>query len=356
MIQRCIMKYSYNKLEKHFNERLKPIYLLYGEEQYIVESVLKKIKKKFGNLQRGINYITLDEANIENLISEVEMPTFSGDRKLIIIRHSHLFLPSNYKPKKDEIKKDWKSIRENISQYIDENIEIVNENAVIVFIEYEVKINDLYEVIDKCGIICKSDYLKLEELVQRLTKICGMYKVNTSNSTMKYLIETSGINLMDLINEIRKLIEYVGTGGTITEKEIDLLSTKTMESMIFELTESMGMKQTSQALEQFNTILHEYTHILKYDNPAQPILISIYKHFKKLYLCQLAVESNRDVATTLDLKPNQVWLVNKYKKQVSLFKTDLRHMLQDLTDLDYMAKTDKIDLVLGIQCIICKYC
>ncbi len=351
------MKYSYSKLEQEINNKeLKSIYLLYGEEQYLIELLLKKIKKKFVNLQRGINYITIDETNIEHLTEEIEIPTFSNDRKLIVVRHSHLFLPSNHKPKKDDVKKDWKHIREDISQYIVKNLDTLTENSVIVFIEYEVTNNSLYEVIEKHGVIHQSNYLKLQELVQKLVKICSMYQVNTTSDTMKYLVETSGVNLMDLINEIRKLIEYVGANGTITEKEVDLLSTKSMESMIFELTESMGMKHISKALEQFNTILHEYTDILKYDNPAQPILISIYKHFKKLYLCQLAIESNRDIATTLNLKPNQVWLVNKYKKQVSLFNADLRPMLQDLIDLDYKSKTNQIDLVLGIECIICKYC
>ena len=67
-MQREIMKYSYSKLEQEINNKeLKSIYLLYGEEQYLIELLLKKIKKKFVNLQRGINYITIDETNIEHL-------------------------------------------------------------------------------------------------------------------------------------------------------------------------------------------------------------------------------------------------------------------------------------------------
>ena len=347
------MKYSYNELEQEINNVLRPIYLLYGEEQYLIETLLKKIKKKFGDIQKGINYILIDETNIEHLTNEIEMPSFCYDKKLIIVRHSHLFLPDNYKPKKDEIKKDWKHIQEVLAKFITDNLETLTSNAIIVFIEDEITQNKLYDAINKYGIIYKSDYLKLPELIHRLTKICGMYKVTTTNPAMKHLVETSGQHLMDLINEIRKLIEYVGPGGTITEKEVDLLSTKKIESVIWKLTEHMGMKRTFNALEEFENMLHEYRHL---DNPAQPILISIYRHFRKLYLCQLAMKSNRDIIATLNLKSNQVWQVNKYKQQVSLFKTDLQPLLQDLIDLDYQAKTNKIDLIIGIQCIICKYC
>ena len=40
---------------------LDSIYLLYGEEQYLLEQTVKKIKKNFGELVNGINYIQMDE-------------------------------------------------------------------------------------------------------------------------------------------------------------------------------------------------------------------------------------------------------------------------------------------------------
>ena len=42
---------------------LDSIYLLYGEEQYLLEQTVKKIKKNFGELVNGINYIQMDEKN-----------------------------------------------------------------------------------------------------------------------------------------------------------------------------------------------------------------------------------------------------------------------------------------------------
>ena len=50
--------------------------LLYGKETYFLENVLKKIKKDFGDLIKGINYITLDQTNVQVLISEIQTPAF----------------------------------------------------------------------------------------------------------------------------------------------------------------------------------------------------------------------------------------------------------------------------------------
>ena len=39
---------------------LQSLYLLYGEEKYLLENVVKKIKKIFGELVLGINYIQIN--------------------------------------------------------------------------------------------------------------------------------------------------------------------------------------------------------------------------------------------------------------------------------------------------------
>ena len=52
----------------------------------------------------------------------------------------------------------------------------------------------------------------------------------------------------------------------------------------------------------------------------EKILITLYNHFKKIYLTKLCTEKNRDAISVLNLKPNQTFLVSKYKKQAGYFK------------------------------------
>ena len=37
------------------------IYLFFGEESYLLETKVKKIKREFGNLVTGINFIQIDD-------------------------------------------------------------------------------------------------------------------------------------------------------------------------------------------------------------------------------------------------------------------------------------------------------
>lgn len=53
------------ELEKELkNGNLGSLYLLYGEERFLLENSLKKIKSLFGETLKGINYVTIDDTNL----------------------------------------------------------------------------------------------------------------------------------------------------------------------------------------------------------------------------------------------------------------------------------------------------
>ncbi len=327
--------------------KLNSLYLLYGEEEFLIDSCVKKIKKLFGDKLLGINYIQVDETNVGMLISEIQTPAFGYSKKLIIAKKTQIFK----KNKKITTKKDSKELKDDsISKYIEENIDIINDSVVLVFVEDEAEKNDLYNIIEKYGVVCNFTKLKPSEISARLKAICKAYKVGIENSTMEYFIETCGLNMQVLINEIRKLIEYAGENGLITKEAIDLLSIKEIEAVIFDLTDSLGKKDIKKALDTLNELLYN-------KEPIQKILITLYNHFKKLYITSLAIEYNSNLTESLNLKPNQMFLTNKYKTQVKYFnKTILRKILQELIDLDYNYKQGNIDINIGLEAILCTYC
>lgn len=96
-------------------------------------------------------------------------------------------------------------------------------------------------------------------------------------------------------------------------------------------------------------------NLLYQKEPLQKILIMLYNHFKKLYFYKLAIRLNKDVAISLGLKPNQTFLVNKYKKQASYFsEEELEKIINEFINLDYNSKIGKIDLDIGLRSILCQ--
>ena len=221
---------------------------------------------------------------------------------------------------------------------------------VLIFVEEEAEKQELLTTIEKNGIVCKFDFQKPAQIEKRIKAICNAYKVDIDNITLNYFIECCGTNMQDLINEIRKLIEYKGQGGKITKQDIDLLSIKKIESVIFDLTDSLGKKDTNTALQVLHNLIYS-------KEPLQKILITLYNHFKKLYFTKIAIKNNKDIVSSLKLKPNQTFLANKYRTQAKSFnEKELRKIIQELIDLDYNYKNGSIDLLVGIESILCAYC
>ena len=131
------------------------------------------------------------------------MPAFGYEKKLIIVKNELLF---KKEPKKNNKTKQTENSK--LAEYIENNIEDIFNSNVLVFICEKVEKNELYTTIEKNGIVCNFEKLKLQQIVARLKTICNAYKVNVDNFTLEYLIQISGTNMQDLINEIRKLIEY----------------------------------------------------------------------------------------------------------------------------------------------------
>lgn len=60
--------------------------------------------------------------------------------------------------------------------------------------------------------------------------------------------------MQDLINEIRKLIEYKGQNGDIIKADIDKLCTKQIQAVIFDLTDNLGKKEMRKSIRSLSWI------------------------------------------------------------------------------------------------------
>ena len=338
------MEIKYELLEKELNHgKLHFLYLFYGNEKYLMDTAIKKIKKAFGELILGINFVIIDETNLKDLVYNLEVPAFGYEKKLILVKSSGLF-------KKDGRKKEMTPFQKEVRTYLQENISMLKDSNVIVFLEEEIDKNDVYEVISQNGVICQMDELKPPALIAKLKQVCQLYQVTAEEATLQYLLETSGTNLQILMNEIRKLIEYAGSGGKITKTAIDELATKQMESVIFDLTDHLGSKKVAAAMQVLDQLVYQ-------KEPLQKILVSLYNHFKKLYFCAIALEQNQDIGRALNLKPNQTFLISKYKKQTSYFKKEnLRQLLKEFVEIDYKSKNGLIDIDIALKSVLCHYC
>ncbi len=173
-------------IEKELKEgKLKEIYLFYGEETYLMETCTKKIKKLFGEMIKGINYVEIDDTNLEQLISNLQTPSFGHPKKLVLVKNTGLF--------KREVKKKgvgFQETRDKICKYVKENAEQIKQDNLVIFIEESVDKGKMLSCFEEIGAsICNFEYQKLPNIIARLKAICKAYEVNIEDSTLKYFVE-----------------------------------------------------------------------------------------------------------------------------------------------------------------------
>ena len=89
----------------------------------------------------GINYIQIDETNVEELISNIETPAFGYEKKLVIVKNSTLL-----KKEGKRVNSKLKDLKEKVYEYFSDNIEDIKVYNLVIFIEEDIEKGKLYKL------------------------------------------------------------------------------------------------------------------------------------------------------------------------------------------------------------------
>ena len=317
----------------------KNLYLITGDDVLEKEETLAKIQNDFGEKVKGINYIVLDKDSIKTLESEINTYAFGFPKKLIVVK-------LDKKEKTEKSTDDTETLEEKNDWFTSEleNSLAELDDVVVVFYGEFLKRSKIYKLVDKYGecIVCdkKKDY----DVMTWCAKVFKENNVEITNTDINYLISLCGTDKLILKNEIEKLISYSLDTLKITKKDIDDLSVRTSDVIIFDLTDNLGNKNIKAALNSLNELLEN-------KEPIQKIVIMIAKHFKSLLVAKVAMMENKNVMEELATK--SPYACNKYKSQAKLFTFDeLKEKIRALAELDINSKTGLIDLKIGLEKVI----
>ena len=313
------------------------LYLITGDDLFEREKTVEKIKSAFGELVKGINFIVIDKDTINLLQGEVTTYPFGFDKKLIIVNIAN----KNQDTDDGASKNDWfdDELMENILNSIDMNVTVFNGNF-----QARSKIYKFVSQNGKC-IDCNKPKNK-KDIAPWVVDLVRKEQKTISNENASYIVHTCGADKMMLYNEIQKLADFVGERKEITKKDIDEVGIRNLETIIFDLTDSLGARNVTNSIR----VLEE---LLMQKEPIQKILIMIAKHFKSLLITKICMNENRDVANELNIK--FPFIVNKYKEQARRFtREELENVLLDISELDVNSKIGKIDLKTGLEITLVK--
>jgi len=122
-------------------------------------------------------------------------------------------------------------------------------------------------VIDKAGIVLhigqiKGETATKETLKREAQKLLGESGKSLAPTAWIALGKKTGFQLRPSLNELQKLISFVGERSVIEEKDVEVVVGKTSEDSIFDLTTALAERNVRAALTALKALLDQGEHHL----------------------------------------------------------------------------------------------
>ena len=141
------------------------------------------------------------------------------------------------------------------------------DNCLILTAEVVDKRKKIFKVIDKAGIILHFGQIKGETATKETLKREAQKLLDESGKSLAptawiALGKKTGFQLRPSLNELQKLISFVGERSVIEEKDVEAVVGKTSEDSIFDLTTALAERNVRAALTALKALLDQGEHHL----------------------------------------------------------------------------------------------
>lgn len=308
------------------------LYLLYGEEKYLVGNYARKlIEKAKGSAFEDFNFQRFDggTASMDEIAAAVEALPFMAEQKCVAV--SDL---------------DVESLRANELSKLDEVIENIPSSTVLVIylptvlidVKKDKKWKKFIASAEKKGCtvqLKKRSNPDLEKLLctQAQKRGCELSRPNAGR-----IINYSGNDLQTLLNELEKLCSFVGS-GEITAQTIDRLVVKNLEARVYDLSKAVLAGEYDKAYGILDLLFYQN------EEPVS-VLAVLSSAYIDMYRVRTSVQSGCSVAEPakyFDYARKEFRLTNAERDSKRLSTAMLRDSLNVLLAADTALKSARGD-------------
>ena len=276
---------------KEFEEKLSrgnlPSVLLFeGPEEHLKQEALRRLRKAI--LPEGLedlNEARLDEASAEELIAAAETLPFLSDRRLIIARDHPVFTDRN----------------EEQSKVLADYLPNVPSTAVLLFYCVQpITKTRIRLAVQKLNGIVKFEEIGDDELVSFVISGFRDQGKECTRSAAELLIRSCGSSLSLLLQEIRKISSLHPEDPQVTEKEISLLVSPSLEDSVFRLLDALLNRQEEKTFRLMRELLLNG----KSDTSAQikAMLLRQFRTLQMIKIMQYEKKSQQEINQALSFK------------------------------------------------------
>lgn len=312
------------ELPQKLKQQILPLYILKGDDEFVISSAIKHISNACGNEMSDFNKTIFDNENFsaQKVQEAIEMLPLGTDKKFVLIK------PVN-------------KISEADKKILSASLSSIPETTTVAIVNTDAwKFLKTGEIVDcgKLGQNILEKYIRVE-LNKKNQKI--------TPDALKELVEICSYDMTKISCELKKVSAYCS--DEIEKEDVKKLVEPDYEYQIFELSESLGNKNASKSLMLLASFLQK-------KQPVQVLFSLISNHFRRISHIAFSSQSNAELALLLGVKE---YAIVKAKEQAKSYsKAQLKNILATLEDVDNMIKSGKMGAENAIYYVVFKilYC
>lgn len=323
-------------------QKQNPIYLLYGNERFLIE---EKRKTLMGHDidDIDINIYDMTEFPIEIALEDAETLPFLSDRRIVIVKNPFFLTSEKKLASQTEVEHDLK----RLEQYL----ENPSPYATVIFEAPYAKLDErkkIVQLLKKSAQVIEANTLQQKEVYAWIHNESRKLKIEMDEDFVKQLYSLVGNDLQRLKNELEKLSLYAGEQRTVTKEAIDLLVARTLEDNIFVLVDHVVNKRMDEAFQTMRDLFEQKEEPIK----IVALLARQFRIIAQVHALRNKGYTAKQMASYLKLHP---FVIQKTMQQANKFsQSECHRMIQNLAEADYCMKTGKYDKHLLLEIILTK--
>ena len=310
------------------------IYVIVCNDTYLAQEEKMKIIKERQIDDFNISTYNFIDSEPLDILNEMTTVSLLGEQRMVVITEPE-FLKQTYKH--NNIVE--KFINYFLDDYQDTILVIISDTD----LDYRVRINT---ILKEKATIKKIAAIEKDNLETWIVKRLDSYGYKIDKSAVSELIERTDGEIMQINNELEKLMLYHIDDMNITYPSVKLLVSRNLEDNIFNLLNAFvaNDKKTLFAIyEDFMTLNEDEMRIISaMSNKLEEILYTKILMKKKV--------GKDEIATYFKVKPGRAYYMMEAAKKIS--EENIETLIKRISELDYNIKTGKIDKKLGLQLFI----
>lgn len=310
----------------------KPVYLLFGDEDYLKNQYKNRMRDAVLSGQDTMNLSVFEGKGIDvrQLIDQAETMPFFADHRLIVVEQSGFF--------------------KNASPELAEYIPQMPPETILIFVENEVdKRGKLYKAVKKAGRaveLGRQDERTLQSWVLGTLK---KEKKGIQKNALSLFLEKTGNDMENIANELEKLLSYTYEKDAIEAADVEAICTVTTESRVFDMIRAVAEKRQKQALDL-------YYDLLALKEPPMRILFLIARQFNQMLQIRDLRERGLDAPAIASKTGMAPFIVKRSLAQAERFSVEeLKKAVADCVSAEEAVKTGRLGDRYAAELLIVQY-